>query len=168
MKNHKKDDFFLMRTWDSDTMTKGGDWFHLFIRFAGLRNTPWIRDQKDCHLLINARQAFLRMPRKSRCVFFSVTHGFHVRRGWLYLKFKESGYPLKNVLNILMSVPWPIALGSVRKRIFQLFGLAVSGASRSRTSMNGPNQEEAISAPEQRRVHIFLRLQDRKTFYGIG
>ena len=30
--------------------------------------------------------------------------------------------------------------------------------------MNGPNQEEAISAPEQRRVHIFLRLQDRKTF----
>ena len=104
-----------MRTWDSDTMTKGGDWFHLFIRFAGLRNTPWIRGQKDCHLLINARQAFLRMPRKSRCVFFSVTHGFHVRRGWLYLKFKESGYPLKNVLNILMSVPWPIALGSVRK-----------------------------------------------------
>lgn len=104
-----------MRTWDSDTMTKGGDWFHLFIRFAGLRNTPWIRGQKDCHLLINARQAFLRMPRKSRWVFFSVTHGFHVRRGWLYLKFKESGYPLKNVLNILMSVPWPIALGSVRK-----------------------------------------------------
>ena len=157
-----------MRTWDSDT--DDGRWglISSFYTICWAAEYAMNKRSKGLPSAHKCASGFSQDAKEIEMRLLLSHSWIHVRRGWLYLKFKESGYPLKNVLNILMSVPWPIALGSVRKRIFQLFGLAVSGASRSRTSMNGPNQEEAISAPEQRRVHIFLRLQDRKTFYGIG
>lgn len=81
----------------------------------------------------------------------------HGKEDALCQRLRNNGYPLRNLLNILASVPWPYVSGSARERTSLLFVLAVSGVFESLILMNGSNQEKATLVEMNRRLAVCCR-----------